>query len=137
MARGLPAVHETHEAIRSHGADVRASPATLDPDSGPDTARQAQCQTLQAPCHARHDAIRHHRGGVMASCAPGLCVGGADTGRPQDPLALARWLKQPKGPERRIHGHRHAGVRLVQAGPTVLLALDAHLAHPEPCTAAA
>ncbi len=37
--------------------------------------------------------------------------------------------------ERRIHGHRHAGVRLVQEGPTLLLALDAHLEHPEPFTA--
>ena len=38
--------------------------------------------------------------------------------------------------ERRIHGHRHAGVRIVQEGPTLLLALDAHLAHPEPFSAA-
>src|SRR5262245_7155239 len=49
---------------------------------------------------------------------------------------LERWFRQPKGHERRIHGHRHAGVRIVQEGPTLLLALDAHLAHPGPFTGA-
>src|SRR5947209_12119387 len=75
-------------------------------------------------------------GHVMASFAPGLFVGGADTDLPQDNLDLERWFRQPKGHERRIHGHRHAGVRLVQEGPTLRMALDAHIAHPEPCTAA-
>jgi hypothetical protein len=41
----------------------------------------------------------------------------------------------PKGHERRIHGRRHAGIRLVLAGPTLVPALDAHAAHPEPFTA--
>ena len=40
----------------------------------------------------------------------------------------------PKSHERRIHGHRHAGIRLVQEGPTLVPALDAHAAHPEPFT---
>ena len=69
-------------------------------------------------------------GDVMASFAPGLFVGGEDRDLPQDNLDLERWFRQPKGHERRIHGHRHAGVRLVQEGPTLLLALDAHLEHP-------
>src|SRR6266487_139792 len=50
----------------------------------------------------------------------------------QDNLDLERWFRKPKGHERRIHGHRHAGVRIVQEGPTLLLALDAHVTHPEP-----
>lgn len=73
----------------------------------------------------------------MASVEPGLCVEDEETDVPQDTLDLERWFKQPKGPERRMHGHRHAGVRLVQAGPTLLWALDAHLEHPEPFTATA
>jgi hypothetical protein len=48
---------------------------------------------------------------------------------------LERWFRQPTGHERRIHGHRHAGVRIVQEGPTLLLAWDAHVTHPEPFTA--
>jgi hypothetical protein len=42
----------------------------------------------------------------------------------------------PKSHERRIHGHRHAGVRIVQEGPTLVHALDAHATHPEPFTVA-
>ncbi|GAH39818.1 unnamed protein product, partial [marine sediment metagenome] len=38
----------------------------------------------------------------------------------------------PKSHERRIHGHRHAGTRIVQEGPTKTLVLDAHLSHPQP-----
>ena len=75
-------------------------------------------------------------GSVMASFAPGLFVGGEEADLPPDNLDLERWFKQPKGHERRIHGHQHAGVRIVQEGPTLLLVLDAHLAHPEPFTGA-
>src|SRR5262249_27349324 len=74
------------------------------------------------------------RGG-MASFSAGLFVGGDTLPFLQDNLDLERWFRKPKGHERRIHGHRHAGVRIVQEGPTLLLALDAHGTHPEPFTA--
>lgn len=70
----------------------------------------------------------------MSSFQPGLFVGGDDADLPQDNLDLERWFRQPKGHERRIHGHCHAGVRIVQEGPSLLLALDAHLHHPQPLT---
>src|SRR5512132_4602005 len=54
------------------------------------------------------------------------------TAEEPDNLELERWFRLPKGHERRIHGHRHAGVRIVQEGPTLVHALDAHLTHPEP-----
>jgi hypothetical protein len=41
----------------------------------------------------------------------------------------------PKGHERRIHGHRHAGIRLVLEGATLVHALNAHESHPESYTA--
>ena len=44
---------------------------------------------------------------------------------PRDNLDLERWFRVPKGHERRIHGRCHAGVRIVQEGATMLLALDA------------
>ena len=71
----------------------------------------------------------------MTSFAPGLFAGGQAMAFLQDNLDLERWFRNPKGHERRIHGHRHAGVRIVQEGPTLLLALDAHLMHPEPFSA--
>jgi hypothetical protein len=123
--RGLSAVHAAHEAIRAHVEDVRAIQATLEADKGPCAQRQAQFQVLQAQLQQSNDPIRQSMGNVMASFAPGLFVGGEDGDLPQDNLDLERWFRQPKGHERRIHGHRHAGGRLVQEGPTLLLALPA------------
>jgi len=43
-------------------------------------------------------------------------------------------MSHPKGHERRIHGRAHAGIRIVQRGPSLLPALDAHLRHTDPFT---
>jgi hypothetical protein len=129
-------VHDVQEAIRAHVDDVWAIQATLASEGGTCAERQAQFQVLQEQFRASDDPIRHHMGQVMASFAPGLFVGGEEADVPTDHLDLARWCRQPQGHERRRHGHRHAGVRRVQAGPTLLMALDAHRAHPAPCTAA-
>lgn len=69
---------------------------------------------------------------VMTSFVPGLFAGEDDADLPVDNLALERAFRLPKGHERRIHGHAHAGVRIVQRGATLLLVLDAHARHPEP-----
>src|SRR5690348_4798545 len=63
-------------------------------------------------------------------CLAGLFVGEGKFETIRDNLELERWFRLPKSHERRIHGHRHAGVRIVQDGPTLILALDAHAAHP-------
>jgi hypothetical protein len=76
------------------------------------------------------DPIYGHMAKVMASFLAGLFVGGARFEEIRDNLDLERWFRLPKSHERRIHGHRHAGVRIVQDGPTLVLALDAHYAHP-------
>jgi hypothetical protein len=70
----------------------------------------------------------------MSSLAPGLFVGGEAADFSEDNWDLERWFKRPKGHERRIHGRRHMDVRLVQQGPTLLLALDAHVHHDGPLT---
>ncbi len=67
---------------------------------------------------------------LMTSFLAGLFVGEGKWEEIKDNLDLERWFRLPKSHERRIHGHRHAGVRIVQDGPTLVLALDAHLAHP-------
>jgi hypothetical protein len=76
------------------------------------------------------DPIRQHMARVMISFLPGLFVGEGQFAEIRDNLDLERWFRLPKSHERRIHGHRHAGVRIVQDGPTSVLALDAHAAHP-------
>jgi hypothetical protein len=72
---------------------------------------------------------------VMTSFLAGLFVGEGVLEQIRDNLDLERWFRLPKSHERRIHGHRHAGIRIVLEGPTLVHALDAHVAHPEPFTA--
>jgi hypothetical protein len=67
----------------------------------------------------------------MLSFVAGLFVGQATFEEIRDNLDLERWFRLPKSHERRIHGPRHAGVRIVQEGPAMVHALDAHVAHPE------
>jgi hypothetical protein len=71
---------------------------------------------------------------VMSSFSAGLFAGGGRADLPQDNLELERWFRIPKSHERRLHGRSHAGVRIVQEGPTLLLALDAHRHHTGPFT---
>src|SRR4051812_6234083 len=70
--------------------------------------------------------------GLMRSFRAGLFAGDDTFAQIHDNLDLERWFRLPKGHERRIHGHRHAGVRIVQEGPTLVLVLDAHREHPGP-----
>jgi hypothetical protein len=81
------------------------------------------------------DPIRLHMATVTTSFLTGLFVGKGKFEEIKDNLDLERWFRLPRSHERRIHGHRHAGVRIVQDGPTLVLALDAHAAHPRPFNA--
>jgi hypothetical protein len=77
-------------------------------------------------------AIHQQMAQVMLSFVAGLFVGPGVFEDIRDNLDLERWFRLPKSHERRIHGHRHAGIRIVLEGPTLVHALDAHAAHPEP-----
>jgi hypothetical protein len=81
------------------------------------------------------DSIHQTMARVMKSFLAGLFVGEGTFQEIKDNLDLERWFRLPKSHERRIHGHRHAGVRIVQEGPTLVHALDAHVTHPKPFTA--
>lgn len=123
--------------VREQLEDVRAVAATLDRDH-PLFADGEQCRAefreLRDRFEASEDALHQHMAKVMSSFEPGLFVGGDDLDLPRDNLDLERWFKQPKGHERRIHGRQHAGIRIVQEGPTILLTLDAHLNRQGPLT---
>jgi hypothetical protein len=80
------------------------------------------------------DPIRQHMAKVMISFLAGLFVGEDKFEEIKDNLDLERWFRLPKSHERRIHGHRHAGIRIVQEGATMVHALDAHVAHPQQFT---
>lgn len=118
------------DEIRCHVEQVRKIAKTLDSSTGDSHKRRRRFMSLQKSLLQSDDSISVHMANVMNSFLPGLFVGDDDPDLPHDNLDLERWFRKPKSHERRIHGHRHAGVRIVQEGPTLLLVLDAHSKHP-------
>lgn len=112
--------------IQDQVRDVRLVAETLDPQSGRVRQRRARFTALQKRFGRSDSSFQQHLSKVMASFRPGLFVGRHTGDVPWDNLDLERWFRLPKGHERRIHGRQHAGVRIVQEGPTLLLVLDAH-----------
>jgi hypothetical protein len=128
-------VADDQQQVRAHVAEVREIAATLDPDGGSGAARRRRFDELQVRLAASGDPVRLQMAVVMAAFAVGLFAGADVADVPRDNLDLERWFRLPKGHERRIHGRRHAGVRIVQQGATLTLVLDAHRGHPEPFAA--
>jgi hypothetical protein len=111
---------------------VRRVDALLEARMGTAHQRRARFEELAKKfAHDRYP-FRPQMAAVMQSFQPGLFAAAGAADLPADNLDLERWFRHPKGHERRIHGRAHAGVRLVQEGPTLLPALDAHLLHPQP-----
>jgi hypothetical protein len=121
--------------IRDYVAVIAEVAATLEPGTEDMTEREEKFEALIDEFEATEDPIRHGMATVMLSFLAGLFVGEEQYEAIRDNLDLERWFSLPKSHERRIHGRRHAGVRLVQTGATLVLALDAHAAHPAPVTA--
>jgi hypothetical protein len=108
--------------------------AAPEPETEEITEREEQFEALIDRFEATADPIRHGMAAVMLSFQDGLFVGEEGYEAVRDNLDLDRWFRLPKSHERRIHGHRHAGIRLVLEGATLVPALDAHVAHPGPFT---
>jgi hypothetical protein len=106
--------------------------ATLDPVKGRSASRRSDFDAILTRLEGDGDPVHEHMVNLMQSFRTGLFAGGDDLASVQDNLDLERWFRVAKGHERRIHGHRHAGVRVVQEGATLVHALDAHQTHPEP-----
>ena len=133
--RGLEVAREALTHVGHYVQDLRAVDGLLRPrDETTGEEREAQFISLWQEWEASVDPMHQQFAKVMSSFEPGLFVGGEGADLPADNLDLERWFKRPKGHERRIHGRRHAGIRLVQQGPTLMLALDAHVHHPGPFT---
>ena len=133
--RGLEHVRAEQETIREYVEDIGKVAATLEPEAASCKERQEKFKALIDRFKQTEDPIRIHMATVMTSFLPGLFAGEDRFAEVRDNLDLERWFRLPKSHERKIHGRRHAGVRIVQDGPTLVLALDAHAAHPEPFTA--
>jgi hypothetical protein len=131
----LDHVQTEQKTIRKYVEDIEKVAATLEPGSESCEHRQAKFEELIDRFEQNEDPIRQHMAMLMTSFLAGLFVGAGKFEEIKDNLDLERWFRLPKSHERRIHGHRHAGVRIVQDGPTLILALDAHVAHPGVFTA--
>lgn len=125
-------VKEQQEVIREYVDVIAEVAATLEPGTDDIMEREEKFEALIDQFQATDDPIRHGMATVMLSFLAGLFVGDEAYEAIKDNLDLERWFRLPKSHERRIHGHRHAGIRLVLDGPTLVHALDAHAAHPEP-----
>lgn len=130
--RGRALSQETFEKVQAYVDEVRCVNAALDSSAARCDERRAQFNVLRDRFKRQEDPVCQHFAKVMESFEPGLFAGGDKVDLPRDNLDLERWFRQPKGHERRIHGRCHAGVRIVQEGPTLVLALDAHQQHPQP-----
>ena len=108
---------------------------TLKPsDAATGQEREARFVSLLQAWESSADPMQQQVAKVMSRVQLGVFAGGEAADFPADNCDLERWFKHPKGHERRIHGRRHAGVRIVQQGPTLMLALDAPGHHDGPLT---
>jgi hypothetical protein len=130
----LEHVQAEQESIQEYVKDIEKVAATLEPGGESCEDRQKKFKELIDRFERNEDPIRQHMARLMISFLAGLFVGAGKFEEIKDNLDLERWFRLPKSHERRIHGHRHAGVRIIQDGPTLVLALDAHVAHPGPFT---
>jgi hypothetical protein len=135
---GLASVKQEQEEVRQQVKEISKVAATLEEKTGTRKERRARYEKLQRGYEAKDDAFHSHLARMMRDWKEGLFLGPrAKKGEKglQDNLELERWFRKPKRHERKIHGRRHAGMRIVQEGPTLVHVLDAHDAHPGPFTA--
>jgi hypothetical protein len=127
-------VRPEQEVIRRHVETIAEIAVALDPAEGWSDSRESDFDAILVRLDGGggEDPIFRHMSSLMHRFRAGLFVGGDEMDGVRDNLELERWFRLPKGHERRIHGHRHAGVRIVQEGATMVHALDAHLNHAEP-----
>jgi hypothetical protein len=130
--RGVAGQQDTFSRVRAYTEQTRAVIDLLTVAEGPPLAEReplfrAKIAEFQA---LPNDKIYAAMAQVMTSFQAGLFAGADLPEYSRDNLDLERWFRLPKSHERRIHGHHHAGVRIVREGPTLLPTLDAHAHHP-------
>src|SRR3989449_8489377 len=103
MDRGLEVVRETWTQVKAYVQDLQAVDRTLRPnDATTGEEREAQCILRRQAWESSTDPMQQHCANMRRSFEPGLFVGGESADCPADNLDVARWLKRPKGHERRL-----------------------------------
>ncbi len=132
IKRGLSIYYKEKSKIMEYTEEIKKIFDTLDSQKGLLEKRSSKFEELKGQLTDVSDPIKTHMSTIMHNFEAGLFVGSDELEIPGDNLDLERWFKKPKGHERRIHGHKHAGMRIVHEGPTLLPALDAHLSREKP-----
>ena len=134
IKRGLSLYDKERKKIVRVVKIIQRVMETLNPETGTSQERLAQFRKIQYQLEilGKKEPSKTHMFLVMQSFQPGLFVESEVLEIPEDNLDLEGWFKTPKGHERNIHGRQHAGIRIVNEGPTLLLALDAHLSQENP-----
>jgi hypothetical protein len=133
--QGMAVVEGQQRQVRGQVEAIAEVAKTLDAEAGRLPQRRKGYQRLTRQYQSQGGEFYGRMAKVMKGWRAGLFLavrGKEGANAPSDNLELERWFRLPKGHERRIHGRRVAGVRIVQEGPSLLLALDAHRYHPEP-----
>lgn len=130
--RGMADQQESFSRIRQYTEQVRQVMDLLTGSNEPlwekrESQFTAKIEEFQ---DSADDVVFSHFAKIMKSFQPGLFAGVEMTSYPRDNLDLERWFRSPKSHERRIHGHRHAGIRIVRDAPTLVPTLDSHASHP-------
>jgi hypothetical protein len=128
----LQAVAPEQKQIKEYVQEVKRVEATLDPGQGSVPQRKKRFHRLKRRLKHSAEGVRIQMAVVMVAFAAGLFAGPEVDQEIRDNLDLERWFRLPKGHARRIHGRKHAGVRLVQEGATLRPVLDAHKDREEP-----
>ncbi len=131
--RGVADQRKAFTRVRRYTRQVRQVMTLLTSEDGlPLAKRKSRFTAKLEEFQCREDdGVYAHFAKVMASFRPGLFVRATLASYPRDNLDLERWFRCPKSHERRIHGHRHAGIRIVRDGPTLIPTLDTHASHPQ------
>lgn len=130
--RGVANQQQAFAQVRKYTDQVRQVMDLMNAANGPPVADREPQFTAKIDEFERSpgDKIYSHFAKVMTSFQVGLFAGTDLASCPRDNLDLERWFRLPKSHERRIHGHHHAGIRIVREGPTLIPTLDAHANHP-------
>lgn len=122
----MQAVEQEQKQVKEYVNEVKRVEGTLDPSKGSVEQRKKRFARLRRRLKKSGDGVRIKMAAVMVAFSAGLFCGPEVDQEIRDNLDLERWFRLPKGHERRIHGRKHAGVRLVQEGATLMPTLDAH-----------
>jgi hypothetical protein len=136
--KGLQEVKAEQQEVKEQVKEIQRVAETLEATSGTVEERKKKYEELQAEYEQKEGEFYDGMATMMAAWIAGLFLPvelQPGEQAPVDNLDLERWFRLPKGHERRIHGHKHAGVRIVQEGPTLVLTLDAHQRQGGPFTA--